>query len=91
MCIRDSPEREFARTAASGLAVGQTDWQATLVEVPDLAPGCLLYTSDAADDLPCVDLGGRRIIKKNKHYAWASMRCSSAQSVRHSTAFVVHH
>ena len=26
--------------------------------------GCLLYTSDAADDLPCVDLGGRRIIKK---------------------------
>src|SRR5450756_1826719 len=28
----------------------------------DLA--CLLYTSDAADDLLCVDLGGRRIIKK---------------------------
>ena len=27
---------------------------------------CLLYTSDAADDLPCVDLGGRRIIKKKK-------------------------
>eukprot|EP00831_Metopus_contortus_P076727 TRINITY_DN7099_c0_g1_i1.p1 TRINITY_DN7099_c0_g1~~TRINITY_DN7099_c0_g1_i1.p1 ORF type:complete len:127 (-),score=14.50 TRINITY_DN7099_c0_g1_i1:44-424(-) len=25
---------------------------------------CLLYTSDAADDTPCVDLGGRRIIKK---------------------------
>ena len=25
---------------------------------------CLLYTSDAADDLLCVDLGGRRIIKK---------------------------
>ena len=23
---------------------------------------CLLYTSDAADDLLCVDLGGRRII-----------------------------
>eukprot|EP00657_Telonema_sp_P-1_P003372 TRINITY_DN1816_c0_g1_i1.p1 TRINITY_DN1816_c0_g1~~TRINITY_DN1816_c0_g1_i1.p1 ORF type:complete len:130 (-),score=21.66 TRINITY_DN1816_c0_g1_i1:86-475(-) len=29
---------------------------------------CLLYTSDAADDLLCVDLGGRRIIKKkNTH------------------------
>ena len=28
---------------------------------------CLLYTSDAADELLCVDLGGRRIIKeKNK-------------------------
>ncbi|CUX65283.1 8-oxoguanine deaminase [Clostridium sp. C105KSO15] len=27
---------------------------------------CLLYTSDAADDLLCGDLGGRRIIKKKK-------------------------
>ncbi len=34
---------------------------------PDLAARlypCLLYPSDAADDTPCVDLGGRRIIKK---------------------------
>ena len=28
---------------------------------------CLLYTSDAADDLLCVDPGGRRCIKKKKH------------------------
>ena len=28
---------------------------------------CLLYTSDAADDLRCVDLGGRRSIKKKKN------------------------
>ena len=29
---------------------------------------CLLYTSDAADDLLCLDLGGRPIIKKkNTH------------------------
>ena len=27
---------------------------------------CLLYTSDAADDLLCVDLGGRRFITKKK-------------------------
>ena len=27
---------------------------------------CLLYTSDAADDMQCVDLGGRRIIKKRR-------------------------
>ena len=27
---------------------------------------CLLYTSDAADDMQCVDLGCRRIIKKKK-------------------------
>src|SRR5665811_2595942 len=30
------------------------------------ALACLLYTSDAADDLTRVDLGGRRIIKKKK-------------------------
>ena len=28
-----------------------------------LAYICLLYTSDAADDLTCVDLGGRRILQ----------------------------
>ncbi len=28
---------------------------------------CLLYTSDAADDLLCVDLSGRSIIKKKKN------------------------
>ena len=31
-----------------------------------LPEGCLLYTSDAADDLLCVDFGGRRIIKKKR-------------------------
>ena len=34
--------------------------EAVIVELPRY---CLLYTSDAADDTPCVDLGGRRIIK----------------------------
>ena len=32
----------------------------------ELHYNCLLYTSDAADDLLCVDLGGRSIIKKKK-------------------------
>ena len=32
-----------------------------------MGKNCLLYTSDAADDLLCVDLGGRRIIKKKKN------------------------
>ena len=32
----------------------------------NVSESCLLYTSDAADDLLCVDLGGRRIIKKKK-------------------------
>ena len=31
---------------------------------PSWAHPCLLYTSDAADDPPCVDLGGTRLIKK---------------------------
>ena len=46
--------------------------------LPDMimeAYGCLLYTSDAADDLHCVDLGGRRIIKK-KHMVLAA-ECST--------------
>ena len=37
----------------------------TLLSMDELlSKVCLLYTSDAADDLLCVDLGGRRIIKK---------------------------
>ena len=34
--------------------------------VVDGALTCLLYTSDAADERSSVDLGGRRIIKKQK-------------------------
>src|SRR5450756_2326905 len=33
----------------------------THAELAHLSVACLLYTSDAADDLLCVDLGGRRI------------------------------
>ena len=40
-------------------------------EVPE-DKRCLLYTSDAADDLLCVDLGGRRIIKKKQRLIPAS-------------------
>ena len=35
---------------------------------------CLLYTSDAADDMQCVDLGGRRIIKKKVFHAEDGIR-----------------
>ena len=67
MCIRDrtGPAPQVRLGACDRGAAGQ----------PGLAGGqggtgvsaCLLYTSDAADDLPCVDLGGRRTIKKKKH------------------------
>jgi len=33
----------------------------------DLRRSCLLYSSDAADDLLCVDLGGRPFLKKPRH------------------------
>ena len=35
---------------------------------------CLLYTSDAADDLLCVDLGGRGLIKKKKQTGLQEVR-----------------
>ncbi|WP_460413889.1 hypothetical protein, partial [Staphylococcus aureus] len=54
MCIRDSAP------PAQGLA------RPVLAVKAALAISCLLYTSDAADDTPCVDLGGRRIIKKQQ-------------------------
>src|SRR5450756_1586435 len=37
---------------------------AVLLTLTGLYGVCLLYTSDAADDLLCVDLGGASIIKK---------------------------
>eukprot|EP00825_Cyclidium_porcatum_P001657 TRINITY_DN10753_c0_g1_i3.p3 TRINITY_DN10753_c0_g1~~TRINITY_DN10753_c0_g1_i3.p3 ORF type:complete len:112 (-),score=12.17 TRINITY_DN10753_c0_g1_i3:46-381(-) len=41
------------------------------IRIKAIEPGTnntyLLYTSDAADDMQCVDLGGRRVIKKKKN------------------------
>ena len=67
MCIRDSfpdaggPVPTGGDDEPSVRAVGRRGDVAGVS-----AKGCLLYTSDAADDLLCVDLGGRRIIKKKK-------------------------
>ena len=36
--------------------------------------GCLLYTSDAADERSSVDLGGRRIIKKKNRRELGDIR-----------------
>src|SRR5678815_648179 len=51
-------EQVFVSTA--GGAVGSVAAQIAKIK------GCLLYTSDAADERSSVDLGGRRIIKKKK-------------------------
>src|SRR5659263_574553 len=47
------------------LSLGGRAWQVTYIDWKRrraFVEPCLLYTSDAADDLLCVDLGGRRII-----------------------------
>ena len=51
---------------------------------------CLLYTSDAADDLLCVDLGGRRIIKKKRQTTYLSLGhfTTDPQSLPQLTALV---
>ena len=41
-----------------------TNWVELKKQGSDHYKTCLLYTSDAADDLHCVDLVGRRLIKK---------------------------
>ena len=66
MCIRDrgagaARGRDGRQVAGDGALADA----AFLIEYNALH-ACLLYTSDAADDLLCVDLGGRRIIKKKK-------------------------
>ena len=65
MCIRDSPGAGPRGTRAAWRL-----WRQAVHSSGAVGGGarglcaCLLYTSDAADDLLCVDLGGRRIIKK---------------------------
>ena len=62
--------QENSREFRMGVLLGQDrSPEDALAEIRHTVEGyhtCLLYTSDAADDLLCVDLGGRRIIKKKK-------------------------
>ena len=85
MCIRD---RRLGYTNLSFEVgdIGQyvTDKEIDIVVSLHACNTCLLYTSDAADDLLCVDLGGRRIIKqKNRlismhsHYTTIYPLCTS--------------
>ncbi len=56
-----------------GDGVGGDDGEAPIVAASSMqipvrdSTACPLYTSDAADDMQCVDLGGRGIIKKKIH------------------------
>ena len=68
MCIRDRPSTPQRKTPPN-FAVKNRVAARVSKTIANAQPDhpCLLYTSDAADDLLCVDLGGRRIIKKKIH------------------------
>ena len=69
MCIRDSRAAHEKGQKTVGLNVFEAKPADMYKEgVVEPLRVCLLYTSDAADDLLCVDLGGRRIIKQKKTY-----------------------
>ena len=68
MCIRDSLT-PWSPDLYQRVVRHKGFWQAwfSLVRFVPQKPPCLLYTSDAADERSSVDLGGRRIIKKQNH------------------------
>ena len=69
MCVRDRDhpaQRRRRRRHVAG--PGAQPAQPGLAAEAEQVMGCLLYTSDAADERSSVDLGGRRIIKKTTSY-----------------------
>ena len=86
MCIRDRKQ-----TVVNGLGLFTMAYAISLfLETENalivLGSVCLLYTSDAADDLLCVDLGGRRIIKKKKTNRQNSMLSNTQTTNRECDA-----
>ena len=67
MCIRDSGYTAGLCLTNLVVPAAPSRRQRSVLRSPGWPSTCLLYTSDAADDLLCVDLGGRRIIKKQKN------------------------
>src|SRR5665811_2614925 len=68
MATIEDAARIFIEKAIRRMPVVDDSQLVGFITVTDIvsAIACLLYTSDAADDLTRVDLGGRRIIKKKK-------------------------
>ena len=60
------PGRLLVRVAVISGPAAEMSTTVSTSDQGALLTNCLLYTSDAADDLLCVDLGGRRFIKKTK-------------------------
>ena len=66
MCIRDRRGAALHHQRRRCHRAGNAGHIAKLRGGAAATDGCLLYTSDAADERSSVDLGGRRIIKKKK-------------------------
>ena len=66
MCIRDSGSDEGLGERQGPAVRWPGRGRVHPVMTSAKSSRCLLYTSDAADERSSVDLGGRRIIKKNK-------------------------
>ena len=64
--LGDVYKRQDDQHAGAALLMNQEGEQKQQDEEGAGVEGCLLYTSDAADERSSVDLGGRRIIKKKK-------------------------
>ena len=64
MCIRDRYGITVCSDTENIICTNAIAFCPVCTTVNGFLRVCLLYTSDAADDLLCVDLGGRRIIKK---------------------------
>ena len=61
-----------------------SDPERSKMKIPDLKD-CLLYTSDAADERSSVDLGGRRIINKNKSVIPNAIHTIQKKKQNHNT------
>src|SRR5665648_1304926 len=63
--LSDNRVYRISSTDVRYAATSSVAWDGSPIQMTAYM-GCLLYTSDAADEEDSVDLGGRRIIKKKK-------------------------
>ena len=80
MCIRDSAGDEADRATDAEHAELARQLPRRLGLLVEQHLGCLLYTSDAADERSSVDLGGRRIIKKKTEKTTKQTRRQQTQT-----------
>ena len=66
--VLKNPARPMTAIIGGAKVSDKIELISSLIDLCDtILIGCLLYTSDAADERSSVDLGGRRIIQKKKN------------------------